>query len=470
MHATTHITQADGVQLVVPDSLEVITPYVLMEQEDWFEDEVRFLRGLIQPGQQVVDVGANYGVYAMSMAKVVGPQGRVWAFEPASETARCLTESSALNGFGQVVVRQVALSSESGTAQLALDASPECNALLRGQAHRGEVETVPVLTLDEEMASQGWQGIDFLKLDAAGEELRILQGGHRFFADMSPLVLCGVRTDDALDEGLVRGFAELGYDAYRLVPGLGVLVPFEMNGEHDSFVLNLFFCKPDRAERLAQQGLLLTPDTVARGRQAVEGSGATAQTAWAWPQTLARLPYGQILSARWQGDAARGQRDRIESALAWHAMSRSAAVPMAERYAALRASCEALSEVCQADPAGLRLASLARVASEHGDRAVAVKALRDLATRIIEHKKVDLSEPFLAPLERFDTLPPGESGGNWVLAGVLEGLELLDAFSSFYKGASSLERLRTLQSLGYASPEMFRRLKMVEHRLQGAAH
>ena len=77
------LTLVEGVKIVVPDSLDLLTPYVLREQQDCFEDETKFLRHLLQPGQQVMDIGANYGVYTHSMARKVGASGRVWAFEPA---------------------------------------------------------------------------------------------------------------------------------------------------------------------------------------------------------------------------------------------------------------------------------------------------------------------------------------------------------------------------------------------------
>ena len=59
----------DGMLVVVPDSLDLITPYVLSEQLDFFEDELRFVRRLLRPGHKVIDIGANYGVYSVSMAK-----------------------------------------------------------------------------------------------------------------------------------------------------------------------------------------------------------------------------------------------------------------------------------------------------------------------------------------------------------------------------------------------------------------
>jgi len=181
---TTTLTLVDGVQIVVPDSLDLITPYVLQEQQDWFEDEIKFLRHLLQPGQNVIDIGANYGVYTLSMAKKVGSTGRVWAFEPASSTARLLADGIAVNGFAHVALEQSALSSTPGTAQLSLNQNSELNSLVHGNPSTNASETVALTTLDECMKRYDWQNIDFVKIDAEGEESNILKGGERFFAEL----------------------------------------------------------------------------------------------------------------------------------------------------------------------------------------------------------------------------------------------------------------------------------------------
>ena len=67
----------DGVTIALPDNLSVISTYVLLEQHDWFEDEIRFLRALIKPGMRALDVGANFGVYTLALAHAVGSTGRV---------------------------------------------------------------------------------------------------------------------------------------------------------------------------------------------------------------------------------------------------------------------------------------------------------------------------------------------------------------------------------------------------------
>ena len=205
--------------VVTPDSLNLATPYVLYEQQDWFEYEISFLRRLLQPGQRAIDVGANYGVYTLSIAKAVGPTGSVWAFEPASSTAALLAQGIAANGFTQVVLEMSALSRECGTAQLTLHDKPELNALSRAEQSPGASETVRVVSLDDCLQRYGWRDIDFLKIDAEGEEANIIEGGRRFLEDLSPLILYEVKAAKAMHLELVHTFAALGFNSYRLVPG-----------------------------------------------------------------------------------------------------------------------------------------------------------------------------------------------------------------------------------------------------------
>ena len=90
--------------------------------------------------------------------------------------------------------------------------------------------------------------------------------------------------------------------------------------------------------------------------------------------------------------------------------------------------------------------------------------LDQLNNIIVQHKKVNLSEPFLAPGERFDLIPSGDNIGNWVLAAVLEELERLGYFSSFYAGVSARQRLAIIGSLGFGSEEMGRRSRLLQRR------
>ena len=260
------LTLVDGVRIVVPDSLFQITSYVLREQQDFFEDELPFVRQLLQPGQKVIDIGANYGVYTLPMAQKVGASGHVWAFEPASSTAQFLARGIAENGFEHVILEQKAMSSAPGSAQLAFHVQAELRSIVHGAAAPDGSEKVSLVTLDDCMDRFRWQDIELIKIDAEGEEANIIKGGRRFFATLAPLVQYELRSAADVNIDLIRQFGAIGYNSYRLLPGLNLLVPFDTKSSPDPYLLNLFCCNADRADRLAARGLLLrTADLAGTG-------------------------------------------------------------------------------------------------------------------------------------------------------------------------------------------------------------
>ncbi len=471
MVETAVFSLVDGVRIVVPNSIELITPYVLREQQDFFEDELQFVRELLQAGQKVIDIGANYGVYTLPMAKKVGPDGHVWAFEPASSTSQFLAQGIAANAFGHVTLEQKAVSSSSGSAQLTLRRDPELNSIIHGQPPADLSETVTLVTLDECMDRYRWEDIELIKIDAEGEENNIVKGGRRFFANLAPLVQYELRKDATnVNFGLIREFAALGHDSYRLVPGLNLLVPFDAGSALDPYLLNLFCCKAARADRLAARGVLLRSSDVSGRGASVEVSAGPggAGVRYHWSNALAYLPYAAPLSSAWRAAEEAGDSTGVIRALSLYSRSRDAALSPLDRFRALEASFLALKAECDREPVRLRLASLARVAHDYGARAVSVNALKQLL-EFIRHAGVDTSEPFLPPPERFDSIP-GAEPVSWLVAAVLEQLEKREFYSTFYAGAAALERLEDIHALGFGSPEMERRLALVRQRIDHARH
>lgn len=467
MNSTTTISIVDGIKIVVPDSLNLITTYVLREQGDWFEDEIKFIRKLIEPGQKVIDIGANYGVYTLTLAKLVGETGCIWAFEPSSTTAKHLEESITTNNISHVVLEKAALSNNNGIAKLSLNDNSELNALVHGYDGAGMVETVPVITLDEYMKLNDLPSIDFIKLDAEGEETNIINGGVDFFSKHSPLIQYEIKAGKDLHLELIREFEKIGYYSYRLVPGLNILVPFREDELVDDYLLNLFCCKSDRARLLSSRGILVehtfevVNESVLQGTSCGEFSSSGKD---AWLNELTRLPYGEKLSATWEQMVSSGKCPQIASALSCYQTSQNESLPAAKRFNALKNCFFILFELCEKHPDYLRFASLARVAREYGARSIAVNALGNLCNIIFQQKAVNANEPFLSPSSRFDNISPGNTLGKWIAAASLEELELNSAFSSYYTGKSSKQRLIAIRNLGYGSEEMKRRLDLVEQR------
>lgn len=118
----------------------------------------------------MIDIGANFGVYTLSAAQAVGPEGRIWSFEPTARTAAFLSRSLEANNFGNVSIIRAGLSNRIGVAPLKVSRNPEYNSF--GSLPQGETanfEAVPITTLDHWAAENRWPDIDFIKLDAEGE-------------------------------------------------------------------------------------------------------------------------------------------------------------------------------------------------------------------------------------------------------------------------------------------------------------
>ncbi|WP_457767095.1 FkbM family methyltransferase [Cyanobium sp. ULC065] len=451
----------DGTKVVVPDSLDNITSYVLQEQGDWFEDEIKFLRALVKPGDTVVDIGANYGVYALSLAKKVGSSGQVWAFEPATSTAELLAESASANRINWLKVRQQALSNRQGTAWLQMPGQSELNSLASldssgAASEAGPGEEVPVTTLDACLEQFGWSEVDVLKIDAEGEEERIILGGMRFFEDLSPLVMFEVKAGIELHLDLVDRFQEIGYQCFYLIPGLDALAPFDPTNGVDGYLLNLFAAKPDRIKLLAAAGKLVEDREICEAYQVDEHES--------WSRGGKEQPYVQRLWQQWLATVDQPEQATIRQALAAWRISQDGSEPIARRYGALTRSFALLHEECQIRGTVTRWASLARVALALGQRQQAMQSLSKMLTEIKRGKDALRDEPFLCPDPHFDTVDPANELNAWLEAAGLSAVEQFGSYSGFFTGASAAPNLERLSRLGFDHQAIQKRIELVQKR------
>jgi FkbM family methyltransferase len=152
--------------------------------EGQFESaEVAFVSRFLRPGMTVLDVGAHHGFYTLLLSKLVGPEGRVFAFEPSPRERRTLLRHVRINRCGNVNVEALALGSEEGNASLFVVQGEQtgCNSL-RTPASDVPGEFIPtpvrIVRLDDWLDAQKIERVDFIKLDVEGGELEVLRGAE----------------------------------------------------------------------------------------------------------------------------------------------------------------------------------------------------------------------------------------------------------------------------------------------------
>lgn len=137
---------------------------------------LRWLSATVRPGQTWLDVGAHYGYTALALARLVGPSGRVFAFEPVPSTVKCLRETRRLNHINHLRVVPLGLADPDNGGHMDI-------TLERGMANpvpkaMSQVSTVPIACLDDmwEDLSKGDTRVHGIKMDVQGMELRALHG------------------------------------------------------------------------------------------------------------------------------------------------------------------------------------------------------------------------------------------------------------------------------------------------------
>ncbi len=172
------------------------------------EAMLRFVR----PGMTAVDIGANLGYFTMLMGDLVGPSGRVVAFEPNPRMAERARRSAHVNGFAPYTqLHEVALSDYQGDTVMFVPPTEPKNAHFSQSSGRDGEIRVRVQRAD---AFDAILDADFIKIDTEGAEDAVWRGMDGLLRRNRPLTVfmefTPVRYADAagfLDTILSDGFA-----------------------------------------------------------------------------------------------------------------------------------------------------------------------------------------------------------------------------------------------------------------------
>jgi FkbM family methyltransferase len=140
------------------------------------------LSEVLSAGDVFVDVGANTGLFAIPLAKLVGTAGRILAFEPAADAAEQLRTQARADGLlDRITLYELALGSEDGSGVLRADLSQPKDSTKRSLfiSNGPDVAEVPVRSFDglvDSAAVDLSKGIRAIKIDVEGAEMHVLAG------------------------------------------------------------------------------------------------------------------------------------------------------------------------------------------------------------------------------------------------------------------------------------------------------
>jgi len=172
------------------------------------------LKELVKPGHTVLDIGANIGAHTLHLANAVGPEGRVFAFEPTDFAFGKLTRNLAINpGLQQrVVASQLFLVDELGRQrQTEIYSSwPLEEVGDQHPKHLGKLQSTSnasTETLDLFAARNNFSRVDLIKIDVDGHEHPVLKGGRELLKKFAPTLVMELSPYVHSEEG--NSFKEL---------------------------------------------------------------------------------------------------------------------------------------------------------------------------------------------------------------------------------------------------------------------
>jgi FkbM family methyltransferase len=208
---TLEIPGVGSVPLFLNPSDPVITQSILTEGI-WEASDTHWFVKAVRPGDVVVDAGANIGYYTILASRLVGPTGRVYAFEPDPTAFEILRRNVRLNGADNVVAEQKALSNANTTLELFIASDNKGDdRIYQPKGEQRPSIKVPAVRMDDYLRGKV-EHVDMVKIDTQGAEAVIIEGMAETIRANEQMVM--------IVEFWPSGLAGLGSDAAALLKRL----------------------------------------------------------------------------------------------------------------------------------------------------------------------------------------------------------------------------------------------------------
>lgn len=194
INARTKLIYGDWGEFLVLATDQVI-PSAIVREGAWAPRDIALFRQHIQPGDVVLDVGANFGHHSVVFSKLVTSSGRVLAIEAQRVMYQLIHANAVLNQCANIVPIHAAAGKERSTVTLyptSYDGANNFGALgidLKAETTSDKGEEVDAYPLDDLLEShlQGRKS-NFVKIDVQAFELFVLQGMREILQRDKPTV------------------------------------------------------------------------------------------------------------------------------------------------------------------------------------------------------------------------------------------------------------------------------------------
>ena len=184
------------------------------------ELDTKIVTNHIRPNDVVIDIGAHIGYYSLIFAKLVGPHGHVFSFEPEPSNFKLLEKNIKINNYKNITIAQKAVSNKNTKSNLYVgQQSSGANRLYEPKkkfTQDFKITEVDCLELDSFLPIVSSK-INFIKIDIEGSEYNALLGMKKIiekntnliiFTEFDPIAIAdsGENSEKVIDFLINQGF------------------------------------------------------------------------------------------------------------------------------------------------------------------------------------------------------------------------------------------------------------------------
>ena len=174
------IAEVPGLGKFYVDDNPALVKKKLLSGEPWEPYVIEALEQHLAPGDTVLDIGAHIGSLTVPMARLIGPEGTVYAFEPQRKIYRELVHNLELNELTNAVPLRFALSGKAGIIEMNPAIKHDGRVSVGTGGDQAEARTID---------SFGFSDVSLMKIDVEGHEAEVLRGAEKTIGALHPVII-----------------------------------------------------------------------------------------------------------------------------------------------------------------------------------------------------------------------------------------------------------------------------------------
>jgi FkbM family methyltransferase len=180
------------------DNGQIIKPYYLNKRwllrcyQGFHEPALEnFIINVLQKGDCVIDVGAQFGLISVLLGKVVGNNGKVYSFEPSPYNYEVLNKVIIENNLENVSVYNNAIGNKKGLSKFHQITPAGFMKIEKGyEIKERNFNEINEIRIDDFCIENNIGKVDFIKIDVDGTDYEAIIGAERLLGSNAPPIIC----------------------------------------------------------------------------------------------------------------------------------------------------------------------------------------------------------------------------------------------------------------------------------------